>query len=643
MRSMRGITLLAAGLVVWSAVGAHAVSPQEAREGLAVASLAYANQLYANGYSLVVDETLRPDYARFSSGYVVAALMRGDGSERVVNTLKAILAAQDVTPRSPSLGLFPQDVYANAPSLEATCYLVPLLAWVKAHGQSLPPEMQGQAAAALEAAYRGVEKTPAVVEHPYLTLLRAAALAVGGQALGRPEGVTSAQATADLWLKRQLAVGCWEGHGATADALRLGALAWIAQASGGQPSPEVARALRLSYLDLLQRVQPGSGALAGAASFVQPVDYVQGGDLDRYLLYQWGIGEQPPLLRPSMMYLAACDWTPAAALLQTPALTAPRMVTTVAREGAPITRTDTYVTDLFSLGTMTGLIGSRAVPLMVTLAQSPKRPTAYLFAQPAPAAVSAVQKDGLALVTVHFNQIGAPEREQALLHGVLGPRSDVAEVLINGGVWNGEAVAVGAGTVVAWRRGDVYLGIRLGLCGPARPSERTEVTKPGTLRWQGDTANAELELLVYGRKQAYGLTPPLDNVVVGVVAQVAPKTAFDNLEAFSKQMSGLKLTQSPTASVERLAPQEDPQTSFLKENKPRTKTQYHYVAHVFLDSLLRSGEQTLFHQQVDLAGSRVIVTEVDGAALAPAGPWLSPLLTLPWDQKAATQALATGP
>ncbi len=640
MCGRRGPVGLVMGLVLLGATNAWGATPQEARERLYAGALEYGQTLYSTSYGLVVDETLRPDYVRFSPGYVVAGLARGQGEEQVVGTLKTILAAQDADPRSATRGFFPSDVYSGAPGLEATCHLLPLLAWVHDHGQALPAEVREKVKSALEAAYRAVAKTKAAPEHPYLALLRAAALATGGQALGHAEGLSGAQVEVSTWLKRQLTAGAWAGHGATAEALRLGALAWIAQAAGGKPSPDLRMALRLGYLDLTQRVQPRSGALAGAASFVQAVDYVQGGDLNRCLLYLWGGHEEPPQLRPSAMYLAACDWTPDSALLATGDPPLPRMVTTAAREGAPVTRTDTYVTELFSLGTMTGVLGKRAIPVMITLAESSRRPTAYLYAHPTPAAVSAVQAENRAAVTVSFNQIGAPEREQAYVAGVLGPRPEISAVLINGGEWNGEAAAVGAGSVVTWQRSSIYLGIGLGLCGPAQPAQRTETTKPGTLRWQNDTPNSELELLVYGRKQAYGLAPAIDNVVVGLVVQVAPQSAFSDLEAFTRHMLSEKLIQRVTTSVEKVAPEEDPHTAFLNENKPRTKLEYRFIPHVLLDTYLRSREQVLLRQQADLAAGRVLVTEASGAAVTATGPWQSPLLSLPWDQGAARQVLA---
>jgi hypothetical protein len=212
---------------------------------------------------------------------------------------------------------------------------------------------------------------------------------------------------------------------------------------------------------------------------------------------------------------------------------------------------------------------------------------------------------------------------------------------MDGDPWDGEDAAVGAGSVVAWQRGDVFLGMRLGLAGPARPEQRLEITKPGTLRWQGEGAAAELELLVYGRKQAYGLLPPLDDVVVSVLTWVAARGgAVPTLEAFSRQLATPRLVQTTTASVEKIAPVEDPETAFLNENKPKEKAQYHFIGHLQFDSRLGPKDKPLMHQQVDLGASRVLLTEIAGAPLTVTGPWASPLLNLTWDQAADRQTLA---
>jgi len=631
-------TVLAGLLLAVSLSGAPAATPSEARARLAAGSLEYAATLYSASSALVLDETLRPDYVRFSPGYVVAALMQGDAGERVRATLQAILAAQDLSPRSPTYGFFPQDLYAPAPSLEATSHLLPLLAWVAGHGEALPGDLRAQVTRALEAAYQAVRKKLAEPDHPYLALLRAAALATAGQALGHPEGVQQAEAAVSQWLRQVLQAGCWMGHGASAEALRLGALAWIAQAAGA-PSPEVRSALRLGYLDLIQRVQPGSGALAGAAFFVQAVDYVQGGDLNRYLLYLWGVGEPPSVVRPNAMYLAACAWTPEDLEPLPAGADPPRTVVTVAKEGAPVTRTDTYLTDLFSLGTMNGLVGPRALPLLITLAQSAQRPTCYMYAVPPPATVWAVQHQALALVTLNFSQIGGPGRVQAYAHSVLGPRREVEKVLLSGVPWTGEPAAVGIGSTVAVQRAGVYLGIRLGQSGPVQVSPRYEATKPGVLRWQGEDPAAELELLIYAREQTYQIVPPVDNLVVSVVVQLAPQSAFPSLEEFSRSLHMGRLRQTVTASTERITPEEDPFTRFLNQEKPKSKTQYRHVQHLLLESVYQVGEEPLLRQRVDVPLGKVLLTEVLGAVLAPVGPWESPLLTLPWDLTQARAAL----
>ncbi len=630
--------LLAALLLAAPLSGAPAATPSEARQRLAAGSVEYAATLYSPSSALVLDETLRPDYARFSPGYVVAALMQGEAGGRVQATLKAILATQDLTPRSPTFGLFPQDFYAPTPSLEATSHLLPLLAWVAEHGEALPVDLRAQVTQALEMAYRAVGKTSAEPDHPYLALLRAAALATAGRALGHQEGVRQAEAAVSQWLRQVLQAGCWMGHGASAEVLRLGALAWIAQAAGA-PAPDVRLALRLGYLDLIQRVQPGSGALAGAASFVRAVDYIQGGDLNRYLLYLWGVGDPPSLVRPNAMYLAACAWTPEGLEPVPVSADLPRSVVTVAKEGAPVTRTDTYLTDLFSLGTMTGLVGPRALPVMITLAQSPQRPTCYLYAVPPPAAVWAVQHEGLALITLGFSQIGGPGRVQAYAHSVLGPRQEVEKVLLSDVPWTGAPAAVGVGSTVAVQRAGVYVGLSLGQSGPVQVAPRYEATKPGVLRWQAEGPEAELELLIYAREQTYEIFPPLDNLVVSVVVQVAPQSAFPSLEDFSRSLQRGRLRQTVTASTERIAPEEDPFTRFLNQDKPKSRTQYRHVQHLLLESTYQVGEETLLRQRVDLPLRKVLLAEVQGVAPTPAGPWESPLLTLPWDMSQARAAL----
>ncbi|HEY3398303.1 MAG TPA: hypothetical protein VGM19_11680 [Armatimonadota bacterium] len=638
-RSGRWIGLGMALLGVLS-VAAAAAPPPEARTALAEATLSYSATLVTPNSFLVLDETLHPEYVRFSAGYVAAALMQGKTDDRVLACLKSLLAGQDLTPKSLAHGLFRPDPLTPTPGLAATCQLLPLLSYIYNHGEALPADLRAQVKLSLEAAYAAVSKQPAPPEHPYLDLVRAAALATAGKTLGHPEGLAAANTAVNLWTKRQLQVGCWTGHSATADALRLGALAWIAEAAG-QASPNLNAAIRLAYLDLVQRIQPGSEALAGASTFVQPLDYTQGGDLHRYLLFAWGVGPRPTLIRPSAMYFAACTWTPE--LPAVPAdLALPRTVVTVAREGAPVTRTDTYLTPEFSLGTMSGVLGSRAIPLVVTLRNSALRPTAYFFAEPAGSAVSAVQQEGTALMTVHFNQIGAPDRVRAFLQGVLGPRREIEEVCVNGEAWGGEPAAIGQNSVVAVKRDGVYLGVRLGLAGAALLQERHDITKPGILAWQSEDPGAELELYVYARKQTYELQPPQDNLLAGVLVQVVPETAYPSLQAFARQLQTGKLRQTVSTSVERLTTQEDPNTAFLNENKPKTRAQYKLLAHLLLDSTYQPGATPFLHQQVDIAHDQVRATEVQGAAPTVAGPWQSPLLTLPWDAAAAWLTL-TGP
>lgn len=639
--ALRHSSKLLLGLMAWLLVsGAYAATLPQRREYLARRSLAYGQLFYSASDSLLLDESLRPDVTRFSPGYVAAALWLGQQSAQAAATLQAILQAQDNTPDSPTYGLFPAQAGLTAPSLSATCQLLPVLTWILEHSQMLSPELQEQTRVALERAYQAIRGAGDFPEHPYLQLTQAAALATAGRVLGHKEGMVEAQAAVSAWLQGQLQRGCWQGHGPSAESLRAGALAWVAQASG-EPSADTWAALRLGYMDLFQRVQPGSQAVAGAASFVQPADYARGGELSRYLIYLWAQGQEPAIVRPSAMYFATCEFDPQVAGPESLSLAAPRMVSTLGTEAAGFVRTDTYVTDLFSLGTMSGWLGRRAVPLMITLGGNEERPTAYLFPSPAPARAASVQQHNLALMSVEFDQIGRGERTQAYLYGILGPRGQIKRVLVNGRPWPGQPAALAQGSVVAVQRGGLYLGIRLLYAGPALREQQSEVTKPGVLRWPGEQADAELELLIYARKRSYQVTPPIDNLIVVVLVAVEPQAAFENLEAFSRHLRAGQWHREVTASTERKEREESPSEEFLTQYDPKSKADYEYLKHL-LHTVTYESDGIEMELQEDLATGKVLAQEVGGEPMAATGPWQSPGLSLPWDVAAARACLTAG-
>jgi len=602
--------------------------------------LEYGELFYSSSHSLLLDESLGPDVARFSPGYVAAALWLGQQTEHAAAMLQAIIQAQDSEAGSPTYGLFPQQADLTAPSLTATCQLLPLLAWILEHGQTLSPQLQAQTREALDRAYQAISGAGDFPEHPYLELTQAAALATAGRVLGHEEGVAWAEAAVSAWLQGQLERGCWPGHSPSAESLRVGALAWIAQASG-QPSADTLAALRLGYLDLIQRVQPGSQAVAGAASFVQSADYARGGELSRYLIYLWAQGKEPEVVRPSAMYFATCEFDPQVMLPASVNLAVPRTISTLGAGEAGLVRTDTYVTDLFSLGTMSGPLGGRAVPLMITLRDSEQRPTAYFFPSPAPARAASVQQRNLALMSVEFDQIGMGERTQAYLYGSLGPRGEIERVLVNELPWPGQPAAIAQGSVVAVQRGGLYLGIRLLYSGPAFRGQQTEVTKPGALRWQGEGPDAELELLVYARKRSYQVTPPRDDLIAVVLVAVEPQTAFDSLEAFCRHLHAGRMHREVAVSTERKKREKGPYEEWLTQHDPKSKADYQLIKHVVQEVTYESDAVVMYLRE-DLATGEVLVREIGGEPIAATGPWQSPLLSLPGDLDAARASLTAG-
>jgi hypothetical protein len=242
----------------------------------------------------------------------------------------------------------------------------------------------------------------------------------------------------------------------------------------------------------------------------------------------------------------------------------------------------------------------------------------------------------VAAVSVDFLAAGGADSPQAFLHGILGPRSDIQRVIMGGVDWTDQPAAVAQDEVVAVERDGVYLGLRLMQCGPALSSDQVEGAKPGVLQWQGDGPDAELELLIYARKQTYPLKQPETYLMAGVLVQVEPAgtAAYPTLEDFARALQIGKLRQTVSLSRELIKPQEDPAYALLHQNEPRARSDYTVVPHLFHDLTFVSGTVSL-HLKEDLVPGTILAEEAQGAALPAAGPWQSPLLSLPWDARQA--------
>ena len=161
------LAALLAGLTV--SVGAATFS--ERQDHITQAALAYGEESYFGPLGIAAI-TVLPDVTVYSPGYIVAALRSGQAGDRVESMLTDLLLSQDRQAASDTRGLFPPERYTSAPSLGATCRLLPLLAWIVQHGRALPENTQAQARSSLELAYTAVKAMPPPPDRAFLPLLR---------------------------------------------------------------------------------------------------------------------------------------------------------------------------------------------------------------------------------------------------------------------------------------------------------------------------------------------------------------------------------------------------------------------------------------------------------------------------------------
>jgi hypothetical protein len=138
------------------------------------------------------------------------------------------------------------------------------------------------------------------------------------------------------------------------------------------------------------------------------------------------------------------------------------------------------------------------------------------------------------------------------------------------------------------------------------------------------------------------LNQPQDNFMASLVVAVEPCETGASLEAFARHLLEGKLRQSVTLGKERIAREKDPYTEFLTEHDPKAKAGYQYIQHLIHEASFET-EQVRLHLEEDLVTGEVLRQQVGGASVVPEGSWQSPLLSLPWDERAARELLtATG-
>jgi len=594
---------------------------------------------------LVLDQAGLPSVAAESPGYVLAAFEGGTDIEQAQQVLRTILASQDAQPGSARQGQFPWLAGpGKAPSLQATYFASPVLAQIYIeHAQELSPELREQLQSALRLALKAVRSGSPASEDDVTKLLRAASLAMLGRAVGNDQSVTESLKQASDWLNEILDKGLRDGHSPASDSYRLAALKWIWQAAGpDMREGKLEDALMLMYYDLACRIQPESGALAGAALYAKPADYLNGGQYSPYLIYLDLGGPRPQIMTPFAMFFVAPDYAPPADLLAVVRQQLPSQVSTEARDEAYIVRTDTYMHNRFSLGTMTGQPSGTSITLMVTFADCPARPTAYFFADPRPSHVTSMQVENVGMITVDFDLIGRGNRLTAWLRGVLGPRSEIKRVIVSGNEWNGLPTAVPAMGTVAVQRSECYVGIRVLRAGAAEGKAVISGPKPGVLEWTGPGEANELQLTVYARKRSYRLRQPLNNLRAGIVVKVVPVDSFESLSAFAADFARARLRQSVERTKELLPEPSDPFKAVLTEHKPKSKSELEYK-HMLLHTISYQDNETSWQVQEDMLNEEVTIRSVNGEPMASVGPWKIGERVLAWQGQGLHEFLTITP
>jgi hypothetical protein len=570
---MRPALLLLLLLVL--ALPASALSPADAPALRAVLDYGEANYDATTG--LVKDPSGTPNVVESSLGYVVAAFAQQQDLERAKSILgKALDLQQTAGPRAgaqagakagPQAGQFPwYGIAGCAPSAESLLYITPLLAHLYSeHGDQLG-DLKPRLQASLELIQTAVPRVKVGIEDDTRYLLRSAARATVGAALGT-DGPAIAATEVAKWLRFVSAQGLPGGHSPTADATRLIALKWVLQYAPEAQQPAVQQALTLVAVDLGLRVDPAAQYLAGAIAQAYQIDYTSASGFARYVLFT-DFGQ--PLSERLDPYIVA-------ALL--PAWRAPAAVKALAQPGAsgllrtrgpaPIQATSTYIGSGFSLGTMSGEVAGSTLPIFLTFNRT-ERPDAYFYCAPAPCAVQSVQADGLSMSSFNFDGLATPNRLQGLVRGVMGRAEDIEEVYSYGVKWNDRPTSLGEQESLAFTTRGCYVGVTLMRVGAA--SNATDsYAKPATLSWSGEGRTGDLVLDVYARQANYPLPRPENNMRAGVIIEVAPQTAYLTLEDFAKHLTQGQLKQAIRATRQRVPAEEKPRDPNVLIPEPQSK------------------------------------------------------------------------
>ncbi|MGI5820429.1 MAG: hypothetical protein ACOX9R_20255, partial [Armatimonadota bacterium] len=513
-------------------------------------------------------------------------------------------------------------------SADATRYLAPALAHLAARGGTgrLEGTLRTRAALALQGllAYDRPKEG-------FGAAMWAGAVASLGHAVGEPAGAQAAAGAVKGLLSRMLRDGPGAIHSPTFDALRIGGLRLALQFAADEAAAVEARAaLEICYADMLQRYDPATAMIAGAIGSPYPSEYLGTTGVAQYLL----ACDLPSALArtrsvsPLAMYFALSEYA------LTPQLMAlaerdgqgievrTRVPAPADSEAAEAMSTCTWVADGMSLGTMSGRVEAATIPVMAT-SDLPERPTTYLHVFGGPATVQSAQTGGLALCSFNFDGVGVGQRVRVGVQGMLGRRDQIDRVLVGRHEWIGDPEAVGQNTVVAVRRGNTYVGIKiLGVTG----HEASPVSiKPGAIEWLREGNMDSLMLKVFGRRAGYPLQEPVYDVRVGILIEVAPTSRFANLEAFSEHVSQRRVAQS-TSQKRMRVDHLDPRQQIPGRHDMRSMAEMRFARFLYHEMALRDERLPLGLTEELMRNeliSRTLPVELPEDYL-----WASPALTL---------------
>lgn len=550
------IGLLVSMLVVTCAVQAATVDP-----ALVSTVIAYGAANTDEDTGLVKNTLGQPNLAESTPGYIAALLIEGGHDAQAKAALAAVLANQDSDPDSATSGNFRWYGGQSQPfSYDATLYALPPLAWVlRNHGQQL-----GTAAPVLEASVRAaaeaVKRQLVGPESEAYLMLQAASLASSGAALNDPKLVSTANDLIIKWLDFTQKNGLPEGHSPTFDSLRLAAMYWVKDALT-EPSPKLDLAIRLARADMGLRLWQPTSKTAGAVLRGFPNDYLPGESVTHYVISGYfGIGQisDPD---PFAMYFLLPSTVE---IISAVAPEMPYQIDTRSTPEAPAEASSTYMSEDFTLGTMSGTIQANAVPLLVRFADFRTGPPLYAQAIPAPCHVSSVQKDGVALLSFDFDRIGYGRNKQAYVDISIGNAKDIDGIYVRGAEWNREPTGLGTREVVAVDTRGCYVGIVMGRSGPVEGAADLRI-KPGKLFWTGKGELTRLSLEVYGRQSEYAAKKPIDDVRVTFAIATVPKSAYASLEEFAAACAAARIKDSITN--EKVEIQKDDKRPVRKPNE----------------------------------------------------------------------------